>query len=90
MLMTLITWLYAGITIFLLGMGVDAFVEKVFHYRIKKLDSILMAGIVVATVYAQVFSLFYKVGFVANVFLIINCLIIFCFRYKNIKENAEV
>lgn len=90
MLMTLITWLYAGITIFLLGMGVDAFVEKVFHYRIKKLDSILMAGIVVATVYAQVFSLFYKVGFVANVFLIINCLIIFCFRYKKIKENAKV
>ena len=59
MLTTIITWIYALFTISLLGFGVVAFIEKVFHYNIEKPDSILMAGTVAATVYAQFFRRFF-------------------------------
>lgn len=84
MLTTIITWLYALFTITLLGFGMAAFIEKVFRYRVDRPDSILVAGTITATVYAQFFSLFYKVGLAANVVMFLCCAIIFIFERKNI------
>ena len=82
MLMIILTWLYALLTITLLGFGIAAVIEKVFHYRIEKPDSILMAGIIVATVYAQFFSLFYRVSLAANVGMLVCCAVIFIIKRK--------
>lgn len=86
MLTTIITWIYALFTITLLGFGTAAFVEKVFHYRIEKLDSILMAGTIVATAYAQFFSLFYRVSLAANVVMLAGCAGIWVCRRKAIAQ----
>lgn len=87
MLMTMITWLYAGTTILLLGFGADALTEKAFRYRIKNPDSIFMAGIITATVYAQIFSLFYRVSLAANLVMITACTVILVCRRKKIFET---
>lgn len=73
MLAIICTWIYAFITLALLGFGVNFLLEKAFHYEVKSPDGVLMAGIVSATVYAQIFSLFYKIGFAANVGLVLLC-----------------
>ena len=89
MLTTIITWIYVLFTIILLGFGVAAFVEKLFRYRIKKLDSILMAGIIAATVYAQFFSLFYRVSLEANIGVLLICAGIFVCRRHTIAQTID-
>ena len=76
MLFIIINWIYVILTTFSLGIGFSVLAEKAFHYSIKRVDSLLMAGLVIATVYAQFFSLVTKVGQVANIILIIMCLLI--------------
>ena len=56
-------------TCFSLGFFFAWCVEKVFRYSIRRMDSILMSGFIIATVYAQIFSLFYRVNIEANVIL---------------------
>ena len=75
MLTIFINWIYILITIFCLGFALAAFSEKVLHYRFKRMDSVLMAGLVMATIYAQIFSLFYRVNIEANIVLVVVCLV---------------
>ncbi len=89
MLMTIITWLYAGTTVLLLGFGLDAFTDKVLHYRIKNPDSMLMAGVIAATVYAQIFSLFYRVSLAANLVMLLICTGIFLCRFQRIIQTVR-
>ncbi len=77
MLSILFNWLYIGVTVFCLGSGFSALSGRLFGYKLKRMDSVLMAGIIIATVYAQFFSLFTGVGIVANLVLIAGCAIIF-------------
>ena len=87
MLTTIITWIYSLFTITLLGFGIAAFIEKAFHYRIEKPDSILMAGTIAATVYAQFFSLFYRVSLAVNVVMLVGCAVIYVFNRNNIIQT---
>ena len=87
MLTTIITWIYSLFTITLLGFGIAAFIEKAFHYRIEKPDSILMAGTIAATVYAQFFSLFYRVSLAASVVMLVGCAVIYVFNRNNIIQT---
>ncbi len=83
MLFILINWLYVFFTAFALGYAFSELSYRLFSYRIKHMDSILMAGIVCATVYAQIFSLFHKVGALANgLLLIFSLAVLFFFREK--------
>lgn len=75
MLFVVINWLYVVVTTFCLGVGIAAVAQKCFRYRIQKPDSLLMAGLVVATVYAQFFSLITKVGMAANIVLLAVCVL---------------
>lgn len=77
MLTIFLNWIYILFTVFSLGFAFSCFVRKVLHYRIKRVDSVLMAGLIIATVYAQVFSLFYRVSIEANVILTVAC-VLFC------------
>lgn len=77
MLTIFLNWIYILFTVFSLGFAFSRFVRKALHYQIKRVDSILMTGIVAATIYAQIFSLFYRVNVEANVILTAIC-ILFC------------
>lgn len=75
MLVIAFNWMYILFTIFCMGFAFSVFVENVLHYHIRQLDSILMAGLLMATVYAQIFSLFYRVNIEANVCLFLTCVV---------------
>lgn len=72
--MVILNWLYILFTVFFLGYGIFCWTEKTLGYRMKYISSVLMAGLVGATVYAQVFSLFHGVGMAANITLLGICL----------------
>lgn len=74
MLTLILNWIYILVTTFCLGYGFSLFCGKFLHYSLKRMDSILMAGIVMATAYAQISSLFYRVNIEANIVLMVFCL----------------
>ena len=86
MVSVLFNWIYIAVTTFCLGVGCSAVIEKVFDYRIKRIDSLLIAGIIVATVYAQYFSLVSGVGLIANIVLVLVCIIVIFLCHKSIRE----
>lgn len=71
MLTIVLNWLYIFFITFCLGFAFMQFSEKVFGYSFKSMNTVLMAGLVISTVYAQIFSIFYRVSTEANVLLII-------------------
>ncbi|MBQ7775555.1 MAG: hypothetical protein IJ379_06510 [Lachnospiraceae bacterium] len=86
MLSVLLNWIYIIGTAFCLGCGFSALCGKLFDYRLKRLDSLLMAGVGIATVYAQIFSLFGGVGLMANLLLAAACVGILLLCGKDMKE----
>lgn len=76
MLSVILIWCYMLITTFLVGYGVLHVLAGRMSYRIRHMDSYLLCGLVCVTVYAQFFSLLYKVGLSANLILCAVCLII--------------
>ena len=81
MLTIFLNWIYILFTVFCLGFAFSRFVRKVLHYQIKRVDSILMSGLIIATAYAQIFSLFYRVNIEANIILIAVC-VLFCIKMR--------
>ncbi len=73
MLKVLLNWFYIFLTAASLGYGFSYFVNRKLHYKIKRLNNMVAIGLVIATVYAQIFSIFYKVGLVANAVMILIC-----------------
>lgn len=86
MLMVLLSWLYIAITSFATGYAVLSFFSSIFKRKINNVFSTILAGLVFNTVYAQVWSLFGKVGLVANIVLIVISIFIFCVNRKSIIE----
>ena len=88
MLSVLANWIYVIVTTYLLGHEALKLIVNIpvmytdkgrrkSVYVIKRRDSALIAGLVVACIYSQLFSLFGGVGLWANIILIIICLAIF-------------
>lgn len=86
MLAVLCNWVYVTFVSLGLGVGVSELSNKIFGYRIKRIDSLLMAGLTIATVYAQIFSLFAGVGMMANIVLFVCCILVYIFQGKNLKH----
>ena len=86
MLFIMINWLYVLITTFCLGYAFSRLAGKLFGYRIKSVDGLLMAGLGTATVYAQFFSLFYRVSLLANVVLVIFSAMTVFFWHQDMKR----
>lgn len=86
MLAILCNWVYVTFVSLGLGVGVSELSNKMFGYRIKRIDSLLMAGLAIATVYAQIFSLFAGVGMMANIVLFVCCILVYIFQGKNLKH----
>lgn len=76
MLTIIFNWFYILSTTFCLGFAFRRFVEKMLRYTMKRMDSIFVAGLVIATVYAQIFSLFFRVSAEANLVLVAICAVI--------------
>lgn len=79
MLAVCLIFLYILVSTYLIGFlvckGIERLCGQDVSIRLKKADGYVMAGLVVVTVYAQFFSLFYKVGFVANLLLVGICVL---------------
>lgn len=57
-----LNWIYIAVTAYSLGFAFSKFTEKFFHYALQGIDSVLFAGLVLATVYAQFLALYIKWG----------------------------
>ena len=84
MLSVLISYLYLGITTFLLGFGVRLFVKKYLNYEIKEITSLIYAGLGLATVYAGIYSLFAGVSLGANIGMLLMCGMVVCMGKKEL------
>ena len=88
MLTVILIWMYVMITTYLVGYGFLTFMTiwpgmyqkkpghgiKKYEFRFK--ESYLIAGVVLLTVFAQFFSFFSGVGLVANIAVIVICVLI--------------
>lgn len=83
MLSVFLCWIYVTSTTLVLGYAFSSFCGKVFHYKLHRLDNILFTGLVIATVYAQVWSLFFKVGLIANIVLLLFCIFVILIKRKD-------
>ena len=89
MLTVFINWLYIFFITSLLGYGGYLLFKKVTKINISiTLMGCLVTGIVLSTVYAEFFSIFHKIGFLANVILLVICISIFAFQHKVIIQNS--
>lgn len=76
MLSVCLIFLYMLLSAYIAGFLVLTLIGRVFGRggcRKIKPDGYVMAGLVTVTVYAQFFSLFYKVGLLANLLLVLMC-----------------
>lgn len=82
MLITFISWIYIATVSFICGFGVLKLLERRPH----SLEFYFIFGLCFITVYAQFFSLFYKVGLLANIGLLLICGVIILFLHKDIFD----
>lgn len=82
-------WIYMIITCYVTGYTVLKILALKRGYRIRRESSYLYAGIVAVTVYAQFFSIFYKVGVLANLILLMICGICVCVFFRDFSEKLH-
>ena len=82
-------WIYMIITCYVTGYTVLKILALKRGYRIRRESSYLYAGIVTVTVYAQFFSIFYKVGLLANLILLIICGICVCVFFRDFSDKLH-
>ncbi|MDD3368265.1 MAG: hypothetical protein PHP50_05140 [Lachnospiraceae bacterium] len=84
MLVILLDWFYIAVVCTILGVGVLKLFNRLVGREKEDLSLMhnLAAGIVFSTVYAQYFSLFYRVSLLAQLLLLALCIFI-CFRCKD-------
>lgn len=76
MISVLINWSYVFITTYIIGYFTLSRAYRFYkHERHIGIMSSVMAGLAITTVYAGFFSIFYKVGVVANIVMILFCLL---------------
>lgn len=74
MISVILIWLYMLFTCYIVGFACMKAVLGNTKWRVEKETGYLYAGIGAVTVYAQIFSLFWKVGWLANGILLLVCL----------------
>lgn len=89
MVSVLLIWIYMIITCYVTGYTVLKILALKRGYRIRRESSYLYAGIVTVTVYAQFFSIFYKVGLLANLILLIICGICVCVFFRDFSDKLH-
>ena len=86
MIVTMISWLWIGVASFLFGFAG----LKLLFFRKKEMiwgiDLCFISGLCILTVYAQIFSLFYKVGALASAILLCLCVGIVIVFFRDVKQ----
>ena len=83
MLSVIVIWIYMFLTTFLIGYGILGVVTRYTSYRVRHMDSYLICGLTGVTVYTQFFSLFGRIGLVANLVLCVTGIAVsWCGRQK--------
>lgn len=87
MLVVFLNWLYIFFITQLIGLGfykcLNRLIKSDIHFSLSRNT---VCGIVVTTVYAQIFNFFCKVGFLANLILLILCILVIFLDKKIISE----
>ena len=89
MLVTCLSWITIWFVFWALGTVSARIIDFVFGYTISRFRSIIMAGLVVATTYAELFSAFYRVSIEAVLLLILTCLIGIIFARACIRTQIS-
>lgn len=89
MVQVLFSWCWLGMSAFLWGFAALQFVKRISGYEKISLDTTLMLGLCFLTVYAQIFSLIYKVGAVASAILLVINGVILLLKRKEIMGQVR-
>lgn len=73
MFIVILTWIYILVVSVILGIAFDKLWKNMTGYTMNSLEMYILTGLALMTVYAQIFSLFSKVGIEANAILLIAC-----------------
>lgn len=83
MILTILNWCYISFIVIFFGIIGASFIRKLFGYDIES-DLTWVIGVILTTVFAEIFSLFGKVGALANLVLILICLFNLVLQRKKI------
>lgn len=89
MVSVILIWIYMVVTCYLTGFACLKVIRGKQEYRFKKESSYIYAGLAAVTVYAQFFSIFYKVGLWANLILMGVCLMLALLLRKELAEHLH-
>lgn len=91
MAVVILTWIYYAIILFVIGYGTLKVVNRLLGTeRVIAGMPAIITGVAVATIYAQYFSLFYKVGMLAHLLLVAVAGIICMIYRKELLSYCEV
>ncbi len=89
MFSVILIWLYMLFTCYVIGFACIRFLRGKEAYQCRKETSYLYAGIGAVTVYAQFFSIFWKVGFWANLILLLICILCVTVLKRQFLEELQ-
>ena len=88
MVVVVLSWIYYFFLCLFIGVGIEKILTKILNgkWRFQTIDH-LVAGIVGITIYAAFFSIFYKVGMIAHLLLVIAAIVS---AYVNRREVLDL
>lgn len=89
MVSVILIWIYMTVTCYITGYSVLTGICRSGYYQIRRESSYLFAGIVLMTVYAEIFSLFGGVSLLANILLLAVCLLCIFLKRKDLSEHIR-
>ena len=89
MFTVVINWMWIALSVFCVGYAVMHLFNRIVGYNRKDVDIVLMLGICFLTVYAQLFSLIYKVGAAASTILLCIDLALIIFLRKSLYQYVK-
>ena len=91
MLSVFLNWIYIFFVTQLIGYGFYKCMNRFIYSRSIDYNAFhnTVCGIVITTIYAQFFSLFYKVGLTANLILLVLCIFIIFQNHKRIMQYVH-
>lgn len=89
MLYTLVSWIWIGVSCLLIGYFALSMLNRLTGAGIRSIDLSIMYGLCFLTVFAQFFSLFYKVGILANIVLLFGDILVLFFYKKQIGDMIK-
>ena len=85
-LLVLLSWLWIGGSAWLWGKGALRLLKRLTGEAEESLDMTVLSGLCLLTVYAQIFSLFYKVGLLASALLLLGNLVLFFVLRRDLQK----